>query len=69
MKVGRLFCILNAGSMAFGKLCRGGAAASVAYEEVPGCAVAHVGWEIELLCAPFYMYENGGNATSLQMAG
>lgn len=47
---------------------------SVGYEEgggyqVLGSAVAHIGWVLELFCTPFYTYENGGNATSLQMAG
>lgn len=61
-------------STAFCKHCCGGAAESVGYEEgggyqVPGSAVAHIGWVIELFCTPFYIYENGSNATSLQMAG
>lgn len=74
MKVGRLFCVRDAVSTAFCQHCCRGAAEPVGYEEgggyqVPGSAVTHIGWVIGLFCAPFYIYENGGSATSLQMAG
>lgn len=52
-------------STAFCKHCCGGAAESVGYEEgggyqVPGCAIAHIGWVIELFCTPFYIYMKMG---------
>lgn len=70
MKVGRLFCILNALSTVFCKHCCGETVESAGCEEgggyqVPGSDVAH----IELFCASCYIDENWVSATSLQMAG